>query len=109
MPDAASRLVWAGAKADDVGPMAAARDAALEAARDEYRRLLYVAMTRAAERLIVCGVDRRARSFRKAAGTNLVRDALEADCVPEQADDGDGDVLRYRKSRPDASRRRAPR
>ncbi len=56
-PDAATPLVWAGAKANDVGPMAAARQAALDEARDEYRRLLYVAMTRATERLIVCGVE----------------------------------------------------
>src|SRR4029079_6172133 len=56
-PGAAPPLVWAVAKANDAGPMAAAREAALNEARDEYRRLLYVAMTRAIERLIVCGVD----------------------------------------------------
>ena len=56
-PDTPARLVWAGAKANDVGPMGAARETALDEARDEYRRLLYVAMTRAIERLIVCGVE----------------------------------------------------
>ena len=40
-----------------MAPMAAAREAALSEAEDEYRRLLYVAMTRAADRLIVCGAD----------------------------------------------------
>src|SRR4029077_752793 len=54
---AAPPLVWAVAKTNVVGRMAAAREAALNEARDEYRRLLYVAMTRAIERLIVCGVD----------------------------------------------------
>ena len=39
-------------------PMGAARERALGEARDEYRRLLYVAMTRAADRLVV--VRRRA-------------------------------------------------
>ena len=48
---------------------AAARSAAIAASENEYRRLLYVAMTRAADRLIVCGVDRRNR---RAAGL-LVR------------------------------------
>ena len=62
-------LVWATAKANDVGPMEAARESALGEARDEYRRLLYVAMTRAIERLIVCGVD----GINEAAGGLLVR------------------------------------
>ena len=54
-PDTPDRLVWAGRKADDVAPVAAARAAAVRAAEDEYRRLLYVAMTRAADRLVVAG------------------------------------------------------
>ena len=53
-PDAAA-LVWAAAQAKDAGPMGDARTKALEAARDEYRRLLYVGLTRAADRLLVCG------------------------------------------------------
>ena len=68
-PATPHRLVWASAKANDVGPMAAAREAALDEARDEYRRLLYVAMTRAIERLIVCGVEGKTQ----AAGGMLVR------------------------------------
>ena len=36
-------------------PVADARKAMLEETEDEYRRLLYVAMTRAADRLIVAG------------------------------------------------------
>ena len=51
----AGPLVWAGRKADDVAPVAAARATAVRAAEDEYRRLLYVAMTRAADRLVVAG------------------------------------------------------
>jgi ATP-dependent helicase/nuclease subunit A len=52
-----SGLVWAGSKDSDPLPVAVAREARAKAARDEYRRLLYVAMTRAAERLIVCGTS----------------------------------------------------
>ena len=55
LPDGA--VIWAGRKDDDVAPVAAARQAALAEAEDEYRRLLYVAMTRAADRLIICGAD----------------------------------------------------
>lgn len=48
-------VVWAGRKADDPAAVAAARAAMLAETEDEYRRLLYVAMTRAADRLIVGG------------------------------------------------------
>lgn len=48
-------VVWAGRKADDPLPVVDARAAMLREAEDEYRRLLYVAMTRAADRLIVGG------------------------------------------------------
>jgi len=90
-------LLWATAKVNDVGPMEAARNAALGEARDEYRRLLYVAMTRAIERLIVCGVDGLTKRP-EGCWYDLARNALETHCVREPADDGDGDVLRYRKA-----------
>src|SRR3954453_1204099 len=48
-------MVWAGRKADDPIGVANARTAMLGETEDEYRRLLYVAMTRAADRLIVAG------------------------------------------------------
>jgi ATP-dependent helicase/nuclease subunit A len=48
-------VLWAGAKSDDTKAVALARGAMLEETEHEYRRLLYVAMTRAAERLIVGG------------------------------------------------------
>ena len=97
VPSAAGRLVWASAKGNDVGPMAAAREAALSDARDEYRRLLYVAMTRAAERLIVCGTQGD-KKIPDGCWYRLVRDALEAGSLWEEADDGGDKVLRYRKS-----------
>ena len=52
--------------ADDVGRHdGRARSCARQDARDEYRRLLYVAMTRAAERLMVCGARRREQDARR--------------------------------------------
>jgi ATP-dependent helicase/nuclease subunit A len=96
-PGAPERLIWALGKKDDVSPMAAAREAALCAMEDEYRRLLYVAMTRAAERLIVCGTDSKKKRPDR-CWYDLVHDALEQDLVQEPADDGDGTVWRYRKA-----------
>ena len=48
-------VVWAGRKADDPPAVVAARSAMLEETEHEYRRLLYVAMTRAADQLIIAG------------------------------------------------------
>ena len=48
-------LAWSSKKSEDVGPLAEARAAAMESALDEYRRLLYVAVTRAEERLYIMG------------------------------------------------------
>lgn len=55
-PNARGVVVWAGRKADDPPAVADARAVMKEETNDEYRRLLYVAMTRAADRLIVGGV-----------------------------------------------------
>jgi ATP-dependent helicase/nuclease subunit A len=49
-------VVWAGRKADDCTAVANARAQMVSNIEDEYRRLLYVAMTRAAERLVIGGV-----------------------------------------------------
>ena len=54
-PHAPDVVVWAGKKADDPATVAAARAAMMGETEDEYRRLLYVAMTRAADRLTVGG------------------------------------------------------
>jgi ATP-dependent helicase/nuclease subunit A len=53
--DAPPFVVWSPRRADDAEPVAEAREEKRRAARAEHRRLLYVAMTRAAERLIVAG------------------------------------------------------
>jgi ATP-dependent helicase/nuclease subunit A len=97
LPLEQSEIVWARGQKEDVGPIAAARAKAQQYARNEYRRLLYVAMTRAAERLIVCGA-KGANKIPDGCWYQLVNDALADDCVSEPADDGDGEVLRYRKN-----------
>jgi ATP-dependent helicase/nuclease subunit A len=56
-------FIWAPRKADDCEASAMARAAREKAARDESLRLLYVAMTRARDRLVVCGVATEPRYF----------------------------------------------
>ncbi len=48
-------LAWSPRKADDCAEVAAARERARAAGDEEYRRLLYVALTRAEERLYIAG------------------------------------------------------
>lgn len=48
-------IVWSARKEEDCAAVAQARKAALERDFQEHRRLLYVAMTRAEERLYICG------------------------------------------------------
>ena len=54
-----------------------------ERAEEEYRRLLYVGMTRAKERLVVCGTEqehRQATIGRSGSGTRSSPRALAAEC-----------------------------
>ncbi len=88
-------VVWAGKKADDSSAMASARQTAFAEARDEYRRLLYVAMTRAADRLIICGADGERRRP-DGCWYDLVRAALDPQLVEET--DGGDKVLRFRRT-----------
>ena len=55
-------------------------------------------MTRAKERLVIAGTQGR-NKIPDGCWYQLVEDALTPDCVAEPADDGDGEVLRYRKGR----------
>ena len=100
-PGTPDRLLWVGKKADDVAPVAIARAATVRAAEDEYRRLLYVAMTRAADRLVVAG-SRGVNRIPPGCWYELIEDALKPDAIDQDADDGDGKVLRWRKSAQDA-------
>jgi ATP-dependent helicase/nuclease subunit A len=103
--DAASNapgvVVWAGKKADDPASVAAARAAMLAETEDEYRRLLYVAMTRAADRLIVGGcLPGNMNSVRRFSWYDLIGKGLGNSGLHEQTiETPDGPVKRY--SRPE--------
>ncbi|MEX0752669.1 MAG: PD-(D/E)XK nuclease family protein, partial [Xanthobacteraceae bacterium] len=66
---------------------------------NEYRRLLYVAMTRAADRLIVCGAVGE-KEMPAGCWYELVRQGLEGAglLIEADADFGDGKVKRHHKS-----------
>jgi ATP-dependent helicase/nuclease subunit A len=87
-------MIWAGRRADDVAAVASARQTARDEATHEYRRLLYVAMTRAADRLIVCGAESRQKRP-EGCWYDLVREPLTPFLVEEDGEEGK--VLRYRK------------
>src|SRR5262249_61368193 len=75
--------------------MGGAGQAGLGGGRDEYRRLLYVAMTRAADQLIICGADGE-RKRPDGCWYDLVRAALDPQLV-EATDDGEK-VLHFRQT-----------
>jgi ATP-dependent helicase/nuclease subunit A len=90
-------VVWAGKKADDPAAVAAARTAMLGETEDEYRRLLYVAMTRAADRLIVGGcMPGNMNALRKHCWYDLIDKGLGQSGLPMQTiDTREGAVKRY--------------
>jgi ATP-dependent helicase/nuclease subunit A len=92
-------FVWAGRKDADSPPEQTARQAADELRKAEYRRLLYVALTRAADALVICGA-RGKNQIQDGCWYKLVRDALEADEPPllerTSVQYADGGVLRWR-------------
>jgi ATP-dependent helicase/nuclease subunit A len=98
VPDTPGRMVWMPTKKDDVGAVAAARAHFVAEAENEHRRLLYVAMTRAADRLVVCGAVGE-KAMPPGCWYELVQRGLEGTglLVEEPADFGGGTVKRYRK------------
>ncbi|MGE3897029.1 MAG: double-strand break repair helicase AddA [Variibacter sp.] len=97
LPTGAARpLVWVGGQANDVPVTEDARKKARRDAEEEHRRLLYVAMTRAADRLIVCGA-RGQNAQPDGCWYDLVHAALTPDAADVPADIGGGNVWRWQK------------
>jgi len=74
-------FVWGGRADDDCAAMALGREEAREQAAGEHRRLLYVAMTRAAQRLIVAGYE-GTRARPADCWANLIAAGLEPHLTP---------------------------
>jgi ATP-dependent helicase/nuclease subunit A len=96
-PETPAPLAWVTARAEDVPTASTARASARAAAEDEHRRLLYVALTRAADRLVVCGA-RGEKPAPAGCWYELVHDALASGAATAPADAGEGDVWRWQKS-----------
>ena len=100
-------IAWAGARANETGAMADARAARHAEDMAEYRRLLYVALTRAADRLYIAGWE-GARRHSAQCWYALIERAF--DTLEDVETAADGDVRRYareqeRKPEPDATLR----
>jgi ATP-dependent helicase/nuclease subunit A len=94
-PDDPPVLAWARKSAEDADAVAAARAEARAALAGEYRRLLYVAMTRAAQRLIVAGYE-TSRSRPADCWYNLVHAGLADGSVEAPAPfRAGGTILRF--------------
>ena len=93
-------VVWAGRKADDPLGVTTARNEMLEETEHEYRRLLYVAMTRAADRLIVAGcMPGNRNSVRENSWYDLIKRGLaNSDLAFQEIPAGDGVVKSYRRA-----------
>src|SRR5205085_1518264 len=99
-PHAPCVVVWAGKKAEDPPAVAEARASMLAETEDEYRRLLYVAMTRAADRLIVGGcMPGNRNSLRPLSWYDLIEKGLATSGLQMQnVPPPDGVVKRYSRA-----------
>ena len=90
-------VVWAGRKADDSAIVRDARQRMMAEIEHEYRRLLYVAMTRAAERLVIGGLQPGNRNdVPRGSWYDLVRVGLGNSGLTEQVfESREGPVRRY--------------
>jgi ATP-dependent helicase/nuclease subunit A len=101
-----SGLVWAKSQDTDPRIVESAREAAKEASIAEYKRLLYVAMTRAEQRMVICGAASKVNKDDEAVIPDqcwyrLIEGALiqteTALTIEMSSEDGDGQIWRLRK------------
>ncbi len=86
-------LVWLPSKADRTPWHDEAVDGLRDAQEEEYRRLLYVALTRAEDRLIVCGWEPK-RGAHENCWYSMVERALKPEA--RELTDNNGDVIAWR-------------
>jgi ATP-dependent helicase/nuclease subunit A len=88
-------FLWAPRKPDDCPASAQAREARGKAVEHESARLLYVALTRARDRLIVCGVEQRQGGRFERSWYDFVSRAFDELHTRAFALDGGGEGRRY--------------
>ncbi|MFO7476918.1 MAG: double-strand break repair helicase AddA [Methyloceanibacter sp.] len=87
-PDEVGHILWPPAGHPDLEGIAAAKRAADMADREEYHRLLYVAMTRARDRLYICGWEGVRGRDKDKCWYDLVCDGLKELLSPATGSDG---------------------
>ncbi|WP_417316966.1 double-strand break repair helicase AddA [Emcibacter sp.] len=93
--DGVPLMLWPGGAANAVGPAAEAREKNREIRDEEYLRLLYVALTRAEDRLYISGWEGKQKR-RDGCWYNLIEQALKGmDGVEEQEGWNDQPLLRF--------------
>jgi len=81
-PDGA--FYWAPKKINDIEPTAQARQMRAQASDHESLRLLYVALTRARDRLVVCGVEPGKPNLKVSSWYDYVERALNTPAIADQ-------------------------
>lgn len=94
-------LVWLPTKENRTVWHQQALDELRNAQEEEYRRLLYVALTRAEDRLVVCGWEPK-RGAHPDCWYSLVANALQPDAAELHDADGNVSAWRWQKSANDA-------
>jgi ATP-dependent helicase/nuclease subunit A len=98
-PGARPVVAWSARQDDDPSVVAAQRRRARNAAQDEYRRLLYVALTRAEERLYIAGFYAK-KAIPRGCWYTIIRDSLADELQPFEAPWPGGAVWRRELIRP---------
>jgi ATP-dependent helicase/nuclease subunit A len=99
-PEGRQLPVWSARKEQDCSRLAELRTRRREANLGEYRRLLYVAMTRAEERLYIAGHCGK-NDFPPDSWRSMIKEALGTEAIRVPAPWGNGDsVLRFGDGQP---------
>ena len=107
--DKSRHMLWPVKRANEDGLCSDLREHGRARRSDEHRRLLYVAMTRARDRLYLCGWE--TRNGRKAGcWYDLVRDALEGAAEPVELEFGETGwrLSTPQTAQPDGEQKREP-
>ena len=94
--------LWPPASAEDVRATEAAKAVVIGQMVEEHHRLLYVAMTRAEDRLIVCGAQAKGEAPPGSWYAMIEQGLMQSEAGLQQLGEGDEAVLRFMVSEPSA-------